>query len=401
MNDPYGKDLSGVGLSGGGLPGGTPSLIERIKAILFKPKEEWPRIAGESTSSGDLLTRYVMPLAAIGPVASFLGGQIFGFGAFGISYRPGLMAGLGTMAASYALALGGIIALAFIADQLAPRFGGTANRTAAFRLVAYGATASMVAGIFGLVPALSIFGLLGLYSLYLLFTGAGPLMKVPQDKVLGFTAVTVVCGILLNIAVGMLSAGVVGMFGGAAALSSASSSDTSGGSISLPDGSKVDMGKMEQLGKQMEDAANGKSPPVPAAKLQALLPAEIGGYKRTAVESVGAGVGSNTEGTYEDASGRRFTLKITDMSALGALAGLGTALGVEQNREDADGYEKTGTVDGRMQTEAWREADSSGKFGTVIANRFLVEADGSADSIDVLKDAVGEIDEGDLEDLVG
>ena len=119
------------------------------------------------------------------------------------------------------------------------------------------------------------------------------------------------------------------------------------------------------------------------------------------MESVGAGLVSNTEGTYEDASGRRFTLKITDMSALGALAGLGTALGVEQNREDADGYEKTGTVDGRMQTEAWRKADSSGKFGTVIANRFMVEADGSADSIDVLKDAVAKIDEGELEDLVG
>ena len=193
---------------------------------------------------------------------------------------------------------------------------------------------------------------------------------------------------------------MVGLFGGAAALSSSSGSEASG-TLSLPDGSKVDVGKMEEFGKKMEDAANGKSPPVEPAKLQELLPESIGGYKRTAVESVGAAVGANAEGTYEDGSGHRFQLKVTDMSALGALAGLGTALGVEQNREDANGYEKTGTVDGHMQSESWNKADSRGKFGLVIADRFLVEADGTAASIDELKDAVAEIDADDLEDLVG
>jgi hypothetical protein len=33
--------------------------------------------------------RYAIPLIAIGPVASFIGGQVFGYSAFFISYRPG------------------------------------------------------------------------------------------------------------------------------------------------------------------------------------------------------------------------------------------------------------------------------------------------------------------------
>ena len=53
-----------------------------------------PRIAADPSTSGDIVTRYAIPLIAIGPLASFIGGQIFGYGAFGFSYRPGLIAGL-------------------------------------------------------------------------------------------------------------------------------------------------------------------------------------------------------------------------------------------------------------------------------------------------------------------
>jgi len=74
--------------------------------------------------------------------------------------------------------------------------------------------------------------------------------------------------------------------------------------------------------------------------------------------------------------------------------------GVEQSKEDADSYERTSTVNGQMQTEAWNKASNSGKFGVVVANRFMVEADGNADGIGELKSAVAAIDQDDLQDLV-
>ena len=141
--------------------------------------------------------------------------------------------------------------------------------------------------------------------------------------------------------------------------------------------------------------------PIAPDKLKALLPTSIGGWQRTAVESTGAGgVGSQAEGTYTSGD-KSFRLKIVDMAALGALAGLGSAMGVTSDREDADGYEKTGTVDGHMQLEQWSRGSSSGKFSVMVGNRFMVEADGSAGSIDELKAAVAAVSPDALEDLAG
>jgi hypothetical protein len=76
-------------------------------------------------------------------------------------------------------------------------------------------------------------------------------------------------------------------------------------------------------------------------------------------------------------------------------------MGVSQSREDADGYERTGTVNGRMQTEKWSKSTGSGKFSVVIGNRFMVEAEGSAASIGELKNAVASVDQGALVGLGG
>lgn len=381
-------DLSGVGHR---------SIVDRAKAIILTPKEEWPNILVEAKDQGDILKSYVLPLAAIGPVASFIGGQVFGYGAFGFSYRPGLVAALSTAVVTYILSIIGIYVMMLIVDFLAPKFSGVSNRNNAFKLVAYSYTASWLAGIFGLIPSLAFFGLLGLYSLYLLYTGATPLMKVPQDKAAGFTAVAVLCALVLAIVIAPITALVTGLFAAPAMMAA---SDPASGTVTIPGVGSIDVDKAEQFSKQMEDTANGKNPPVEAAKMQELLPTAIGSFQRIGIETMGMGqMGSTAEGTY--ASGdKTFKLRLADMSALGALAGLGAAMGVEQSREDENGYERTQTVDGQMQTESWDKGSNSGKFGRMVANRFMIEAEGSADNIDQLKAAVASVDPDDLTDLV-
>ncbi len=375
------------------------SIVDRAKAIILAPKDEWPVIEREPDTQGDIFKRYVLPLAAIGPVASLIGGQIFGYGALGFSFKPTLLSGISTAIVSYALALIGIFVLALIADWLAPKFGGVSNKLAAFKLVAYGATASWLVGIFGLIPSLGFFGLLGLYSIYLIYTGAQPLMKVPQDKSVGYVAVTILCAIALAIVVTPITAAITGLW--AASTSAVSRGDGElSGTLTIPGAGSVDMGKVQQMSKQMEDATSGKSPPVDTAKLSALLPASIGAYQRTATESTGMGqVGSSAQGTYT-AGDKSFTLKVADMSAIGALAGLGAAMGIQNSREDADSYERTTTVNGQMQVEEWNKVSNRGKFGRTIANRFMVEAEGNAGSINELKAAVATIDADDLTELV-
>jgi Yip1 domain len=375
------------------------SLIARAKAIILTPKQEWPKIAAETTPQNDILLRYVLPLAAIGPLASLIGGQVFGYGAFGFSYRPSLIGGISTAIISFVLSIVSLYVLTFIADFLAPKFGGESNRANAFKLVAYSYTAGWAVGIFSLIPMLGFFGLLGLYSIYLLYTGALPLMKVPEDKSVAFTAVAILCAIVLSIIVAPITAAITGAIGMGAMSGITGSTDT--GKFTVPGGGTFDTGKMEQLGKQLEGAANGKNPPIEAAKMQALLPTSIGSYQRTATEATGMGaIGSEAEGTYT-AGENNFRLKITDMSALGAIAGIGAAMGVSNSREDADGYERTGTVNGQMQTEQWNKSSGRGKFSIIVANRFMIEADGKAASVDELKAAVAAVDQGNLLSLAG
>jgi len=370
-------------------------LVARAKAIILQPKAEWPVIAAEPADAAGLFTRYAMPLAAIGPVSTFLHGQLFGYGVWGLSWKPSLIGGLAGMVSSYLIALVGLYVLSLIVDFLAPKFSGEANRAQALKLVVYGATAGFLAGIANLLPGLGILGLLGLYSFYLFYTGATPLMKVPEDKALGFTAVTLVCAMVVSLVAGAVAAPVMGLFAGGAPGLSADSGEVSG-KLTVPGLGSIDVDKMKAASAQME--ADSKQPPVPAAQLQALLPSAIGAYQRTATESNGAGVvGSTAQGTYT-AGERSFTLRITDLAALGALAGIGSAMGVEQSKEDASGYEKTGTVDGHMQTEAWHPADHQGKF-SVVLGRFSVEAEGSANSIDDLKGAVATVDQAKLASL--
>lgn len=376
------------------------SIVDRAKAIILTPKDEWPKIAIETKTQGDILKGYVLPLAAIGPVASFIGGQVFGYGGLGFSYRPSLLFSLSSALVSFALTIVGVFVLTFIADFLAPKFQGESNRAQAFKLVAYGSTASWLAGVFGLIPSLGFFGLLGLYSIYLLYLGATPLMKVPAEKAAGYTAVTIVCAVVLALIVTPITALVTGMLtAGPMMASSAVDSGDVSGTVTVPGIGAIDLDKAQQATKRMEDAANGKVPPVDIAKIQALLPTAIGSYQRSATESMAMGaVGSSAQGTYT-AGDKSFTLKVADMSALGALSGLGAAMGVQQSREDANGYERTTTVNGELQSESWDKASSSGKFGVTVKNRFLIEAEGSAASVDELKAAVAAIDQGALANL--
>ena len=77
-------------------------------------------------------------------------------------------------------------------------FGGTKDPLKAFKVAAYFPTASWIAGILMLFPALAPIALLaGLYSLYLLYVGLPILMKVPEDKLVVYFIVVLVLAIIV------------------------------------------------------------------------------------------------------------------------------------------------------------------------------------------------------------
>jgi hypothetical protein len=388
-------------------PGSTaPSLVDRVKAIILKPNEEWPKIKAESDTQADILKSYVLPLAAIGPVASFIGGQVFGLGGPFISIKPSLMGGLTTAILTFVLSIVGVFVLAFIADALAPKFEGKSDKLAAFKLVAYSWTAAWLAGIFGLIPALGVFGLLGLYSIYLLYTGSDVMMAIPETKRVAYTAVTIVIALVVNLVVGLIAGSIVALFGlGAAATSAISDASDDDVTISIPGVGSVNTGKMEEAAERMERVQRGEIKPVPADTLKAMLPDAIGPFQRTGFSSTSIGnLGSGVEGEYklevEGDQNYQFDLSVRDMLAAGGgLMAITGMIEMEQEREDENGYERIGKVNGQWRSEKWNTQSNRGSYSIFVGDRFQVEASGTAPTIDVLKGAVDAIDRGDLEDL--
>lgn len=395
-------------------PPATGGMIDRIKNILLNPRVEWGRIDAEPMTEQGIFTGWVLPLAAIGPIAGLIGGQVFGYGAFGVVMKPSLTVAIVTAVLTYVMAVAGVWIVAKIVDALAPSFGGVKNPLAATKVVAFSYTASFLAGIFGIVPMLSILAIVGLYSFYLLYLGLPRLMKSPPEKALGYTVVTVLCAIVMSLVIGFIVGGATAVFA-PNALNAATTASSVSGSLKVGDAT-VDLAKLESAAKQaeasakaMEAAATGATAAsagavvaADAGKLQALLPASAAGWTRTAAESSSASAagvgGSHARGDYSR-GGDSATLTVTDMGAMGAMAAMAGALNVTSSKTTATGYEKTGTVDGRMTSESWDNSARRGSFTTIVANRFVVEAEGNADTAETLKALAAGVPLGTLEGL--
>lgn len=207
----------GSAAPGSATPVGGPSkgLVDRAKDILMKPKAEWEVIDGEPATISGLYTNYIMILAAIGPIAGLIGAQIFGYSALGFTYKPPLGSSIGIAVISYVLSLVSVYVMALIIDALAPNFNGTRNQIQAFKVATYAMTASWLAQIFGIIPALGILAIVGLYSLYLLYLGLPRLMRVSEDKALGYLLLVILAAIVLWVIVGyIVSQLTIGLFGG-------------------------------------------------------------------------------------------------------------------------------------------------------------------------------------------
>jgi hypothetical protein len=177
------------------------NIVERVKSLVLDPKVEWRVIDAEQNTVQDIFTKYAMPLAAIPPVASFIGLCIIGSGPFGSTYRMPLAVGVAYSALMYLLLLGWVYVMALVVHAFAPKFEGHGEFIDALKLAAYAATPAWIGAVFSVIPALSIVGnLLGLYSVYLLYTGLPILTEPPEEKALPYFCVVLLALIALSVA---------------------------------------------------------------------------------------------------------------------------------------------------------------------------------------------------------
>lgn len=404
-------------------------LIARAKAILTQPKAEWPVIAGEPATVGDLYKNYIILLAAAPALASFIKTTLIGTTIpFAGTVRTPIGAGLTGLIVSYVLALVGVFVMALIIDALAPTFSAQKDRTQALKTVAYSYTAAWVAGIAMIVPGIGWLIALagGIYSIYLLYVGLPHTMKVPQEKAAGYTAVAIIVAIVLYFIVAAVVGTIAGIGFGAGGAGTYSSRDAEFDEDSP-------LGKLEQWGKSVEEAGKkleaaqesgdqaaqeeafqqmmgaalgggGAVAALPTDRLKPFLPDSLLGLPRTDISvernsAMGLEITTGTATYSDEQSGRTIDLEIVDTGSAKGLLALAGFTGMEGEKESDRTIEKVYRDDGRLIREYWDREGSSGEYVVVVGDRFTVKVAGQADDLDDLKEALDDVDLDELESL--
>jgi hypothetical protein len=411
-------------------------IIQRAKNICLTPAAEWTVIAAEPATAGALITGYAAPLAAIGAVAGFIGGAIVGTTLpFVGYYRVPLASALISAIFTFGMALVGVFVLSLIIDALAPTFGGQKNSLQALKVAVYSYTPAWIAGVLHIVPLLGILGIFAaLYSLYVLYLGLPLLMQSPKDKAIPYTVVVVLCAIVLSVVIAAVGGLVVGagMVGSGALTSGALTGGVRGGSSDVQFDKNSPMGKLQDLGKKLEESnkkmeAAGKSgdpnaqaaaaveglgmllgggkrvDPVSIDQLKPLVPDTFGGLPKTSGSAEKSGIAglmvSKAEARYSDGAGKTVTLEISDTGGVSGIMALAGWAGVQGEREDDNSSERTQKVNGRLVHEKVSKRGGTNEFAVVLADRFVVSASGNGVDVGTLKAAVSGLDLGKLESM--
>lgn len=396
------------------------NLIDRAQRILLQPRDTWRIIEAEQADAAGLYTRYLMILAAIPAVCGFIGMSLVGVGAFGISVRVPLVAGLANMVVSYVLSLVGVFVLALIVDALAPTFGGQRNQIQALKLAVYASTAALLGGVFTLLPALAVLGLLAaLYSVYLIYTGLPVLMRNPQEKTLAYTAVVLVAAVVMGLVIGAVGSLFMPGAGGPGV-----SVSTPGGTLGIDTAGLEAAGKkMEEAARQMEQAGKSQDPAdmaaaaanaaaaatgmlgggqvIAAQSLKAALPEQLGGMARVGFDlQDGAAMGLPTsQASAQYSNGQKeVRLEITDMGGLGQMAVLAMGMG-QGEKEDQDSAEKTWQEGGRTLHQSYQKDGSRAEFRAVLKNGIVVSIDADAMDIRAVRGLMSQVNLSALEGL--
>jgi hypothetical protein len=183
---------------------GKTNLVQRVINILTKPKEEWLVIEAEQPNAMKLIGGYALILALIPAVSAFIK---YGFmGSSTYFFATGIQKGL----TQFLSAVIGVYLLAWVINELAPSFDSEKNFGRSLQLAVYASTPQWVGGILILVsPGLG--WLFGLYAIYLLAIGIPVLKKTPQDKVVGYVALTIISMIGIGLVLALIFAFILGL----------------------------------------------------------------------------------------------------------------------------------------------------------------------------------------------
>lgn len=181
-------------------------IFVRVKNLIVSPKTEWEQISREENDIRTIAVKYLVVLALIPAVCTFIGYSVFGYkiplmgyvgSSLSMAFRQALV--------SYISSLAGAALAAVVINLLAPSFSSQQNGGRAFALVVYSYVPMYVAGVLTIIPSLAPITIIaGLYGLYLLYLGLPVMMQTPGEKHTSYFVVSLIVMIVASIVLSMI-----------------------------------------------------------------------------------------------------------------------------------------------------------------------------------------------------
>jgi len=183
--------------------------IAHVFGLLISPNDTWKKISAEDNTISGHLLGYVLILAAIGPVAGYIGTTTVGWqiGAReAVKLSPESALSISVM--YYIMTVLAVIGLGLLVQWMAKTYKGDCIIGRAISLAGYTATPIFLIGIAEIYPVLWVNLVIGLpalgYTVYLLYSGVPIMMKVTEDK--GFLMSSALLGLGMVALVSMMGA---------------------------------------------------------------------------------------------------------------------------------------------------------------------------------------------------
>ncbi len=180
--------------------------------LLVAPRRSWAAIAELRPSLAATLLGHTIPLGLIAPACWYVGVTQTGWTVGdGEPWRLTAQSALPLVSLFYLVLIAGVVVLGAMVRWMTETYGSDATLADGVTLISATATPFFIAGLLGLAPALwpdiVIGTIVACYCIYLLYSGAAPMLRVRPE--VSFLYASAVFGVALVGFVGLLGATVV------------------------------------------------------------------------------------------------------------------------------------------------------------------------------------------------
>jgi hypothetical protein len=181
-------------------------ILSHVWGLLSHPEEEWKSIRKENCTIGKCYCSHVLLLAAIPPLAGYIGTTQVGWQVVSREVQKLTPeSALWIAILSYLTILVAVFFIGKMIHWMGQTYGSKQTLPQCIALAAYTATPLFLSGIMLLYPLLWLNLLIGLpvlgYTVYLLYTGVPIVMGIPQERGFLFSTAVLAVGLVTLVAV--------------------------------------------------------------------------------------------------------------------------------------------------------------------------------------------------------